>query len=54
MGTYGGNEAGYTYITFLHEIDPTDSLTFVSGKLAEISILCYATNNYSISSKIAS
>ena len=31
-----------------------DSLTFVSGKLAEISILCYATNNYSISSKIAS
>ena len=25
MGTYGGDEAGYTYITFLHEIDPTDS-----------------------------
>lgn len=26
MGTYGGDEAGYTYITFLHEIDPTDNL----------------------------
>jgi hypothetical protein len=26
MGTYGGDEAGYTYITFLHEIDPSDNL----------------------------
>lgn len=26
VGTYGGDAAGYTYITFLHEIDPTDSL----------------------------
>lgn len=23
MGTYGGDEVGYTYITFLHEINPT-------------------------------
>lgn len=26
VGTYGGDAEGYTYITFLHEIDPTDSL----------------------------
>jgi hypothetical protein len=26
VGTYGGDQSGYTYITFLHEIDPTDSL----------------------------
>ena len=31
-----------------------DSISLVSGKLAEISILCYATGLYSISSKIAS
>lgn len=31
-----------------------DSLTFTSGKLAEISILCYANGLYSISSKVAS
>jgi hypothetical protein len=26
MGTYGGDVAGYTYVYYLHEIDPTDSL----------------------------
>lgn len=31
-----------------------DSISLTSGKLAEISILCYATGLYSISSKIAS
>jgi len=25
VGTYGGDQSGYTYITFLHEIDPTDN-----------------------------
>ena len=25
MGTYGGDEAGYTYISFLHEINPSTS-----------------------------
>ena len=31
-----------------------DSISLVSGKLAEISILCYSTGLYSISSKVAS
>lgn len=26
IGTYGGDASGYTYLTFLHEIDATDSL----------------------------
>ena len=26
VGPYGGTETGYTYVTFLHKIDPTDSL----------------------------
>ncbi len=40
MGTYGGDEAGYTYITFLHEIDPADNLAL--HLMANSAI----TNNY--------
>jgi len=40
MGTYEGDEAGYTYITFLHEIDPADNLAL--HLMANSAI----TNNY--------
>lgn len=40
IGTYGGDLAGYTYLTFLHEIDPTDSLALHLMQNSAI------TNNY--------
>jgi len=40
VGTYGGDSAGYTYITFLHEIDPSDNLALYLMANSAI------TNNY--------
>ena len=40
VGTYGGDQSGYTYITFLHEIDPADNLAL--HLMANSAI----TNNY--------
>ena len=43
VGTYGGTEAGYTYITFLHEIDPTDSLALYLMANSAITSNYYST-----------
>ena len=43
MGTYGGDSAGYTYITFLHEIDPSDSLALHLMANSAITLNYYST-----------
>ena len=40
IGAYGADEVGYTYLTFLHEIDPTDSQALYLMQDSAI------TNNY--------
>ena len=43
MGTYGGDSAGYTYITFLHEIDPSDNLALHLMANSAITLNYYST-----------
>jgi hypothetical protein len=43
VNAYGADAAGYTYIKFLHEIDPTDSLALVLMANSAITLNYYST-----------
>lgn len=43
IGTFGGDAAGYTYLTFLHEIDPTDNLALYLMANSAITLNCYSS-----------
>lgn len=43
VGTYGGDSAGYTYITYLHEINPSNSLALHLLANSAISANYYST-----------